>query len=403
MNQCISYSTSPSVRCPNETEHKFCHKHRARLSLAPNYKAIDKNLDHVDVAAKSTCNLMKLYQTVVLAAEARRAFIEKMVCNECRDYGHSKRIFVLLELLKTIETTLEARFAPAEALPTEVEVPSREEVPPTSYPALRKRGELTRRKVEEWRQETEKAISDSLRELDELERRLSGVIVNLGYPKELIYVLGDLRCRLGGRAIVGLPMQPTDSSGKNYRKWEIFERVNRYQATAKWEPRMSSYRYTPPESNFERCRRMCLGFLETAMSAEELMNVPRSVYIQLDMALAILKAPEGVLVCPLSEGAVAIYPFGDYVYSITSGYGIFHRNIVKGLAPVPKDPYPGTTYLEGLTHLRSLDVTPKTLKTLNLSIAPRIARRAEVISRFTIKPLAARERLEDELDAYLSV
>ena len=156
---------------------KFCDHHLLQHEPSrKKYKAYDHNIDVFtppdDLDAGGCLALFKKVQT---ALKWRKIFMEKGVCEECRDWGHMQRIELLMNLLdscdgRLAETTVEEETS--NIIPKESEITSPEKSTKAfqTIEVVRKAYQVTKKTIEEWHSLAEAMQKDNVRDLEEREK-----------------------------------------------------------------------------------------------------------------------------------------------------------------------------------------------------------------------------------------
>lgn len=95
MTQCISFWSDPKERCPNFSEKKFCDEHSYHYKYYREYKKLG--------LCRSETPTPISYRKEI---DARKLFIEKAICVECRDSGHHFFIEYLENELEQFDTPM---------------------------------------------------------------------------------------------------------------------------------------------------------------------------------------------------------------------------------------------------------------------------------------------------------
>ncbi len=188
--RCISFLVSPKERCRETTPKRFCGAHLKKFGV-PKYKKIDDiNISNVHLVDLGAHRLLTLYKKIQNIVTLRQAFMEKAVCEECRDSGHLLRIKLLLDIQERCDEILESLFKPDEI----VDVSPDPEIPKVKLRLAQARVKFvaTKKKIEEWESLAASMIKENDHIIATLEEEATlFVSINQGRLSQ-VYVLGHL-------------------------------------------------------------------------------------------------------------------------------------------------------------------------------------------------------------------
>jgi len=192
MLHCISFHHSPEERCTSETfgGTKFCVFHLKSLP-----KKSYKNIDDIDVEM----NVEELNLSSVLAAYkksqkviiARTLFMEKHVCLEARDFGHRRRISLLMTFHQRCDARLESMNSKTKGLESASEENIRDNLPQI-LKDVRKSFTSTKKKINDWKvvidhlKEARKQRHDFIKEVNSLSENSPSLLSDFHYLMNLV-------------------------------------------------------------------------------------------------------------------------------------------------------------------------------------------------------------------------
>lgn len=158
MLHCISFHHSPEERCTSETfgGTKFCVFHLKSLP-----KKSYKNIDDIDVEMNveelNLSSVLLAYKKSQKVIIARTLFMEKHVCLEARDFGHHRRISLLMDFHQRCDAKLESLVRNTEQ-PGSVSNENFTEIRPQILRDIRRSFVATKKKINDW-----KLVIDSIK------------------------------------------------------------------------------------------------------------------------------------------------------------------------------------------------------------------------------------------------